>query len=1726
MPSAVFRSCQRDSQRSGRIAPCGFARDRPAAGSSSVSARTTATFTSRVASKPISRVPSHDPGSTGHWNTWPASPSTPKPSIPRPRRPHSASGLGSRRRAFVPSPFRPPPPHFKTRHNQTRCKISRPVAHLSSKLSHLAQSFRPQHHFNTLRNAFPSSASAHGGSTTGFFDPANVFQQAANNTLGAATGQAAGAGAGSSAGGAGGAKWHAGRNAYNWGSSVSKKNNNNATLLERQNPGRMMSQATSQDSSTRLDEEAEDSSSTRGRRNVLLTPHRAGRTAPAPFKPATRERSSSIPSSTERPAPPTELLNVSEMGLPAPRLSSSEMQSRYRFAFAQGTKTVEMVAMEREADEMDLGPQASSVRVSGRRASISSLTTPSLIRMPRPLLLAGSSSSAAAPLLSARGVHTTTKSSPSSRPTPFPSTSPPLATVARVRRNSTSAIESSSPSLLDAADAALQVPPPRQSSSRPPASSPNDPASMLLRKRSSGFKDKMKAPTIETIRNSSYRSPEAANDAVRHYVAVESAYSVEGHNAAMEALLRTRLPNTPITTIVHLYNQLFEHEALRPTRKSYELVLKTFCTRDQEVLNNISFLTKRIERKKGATLARGPYHRTSSSEELLMNPAEQRTLETLQKEDYLSPALEIYKTLGPLGDKLEDGVMSELIAGAARRGRIDLALTLFGRVERSPFQKALSGTYIALIQMFGREKDKESLMAVFEGYLQARATGQLRPTNSVIKRPFHQQVPVKHAYSTAPEFTLQANSGFFIGGDDAVWRNTIAALFEVGDSAEAVALLERMLLAQNSSEPLPAGYPTTFAPAMLATIVAGFASLGDENSARKWFDQAGAVASSGVPVELHGIAFHAALRADLPALLRHIYAASLDRAGPNFMLSISDFVTFVDTQIASLYASTTSAEDARAAIDAIVSARPKFEQAARKGWTLGNPQREVALSTGLLSRIVSAFAHCGDWTNAANTFVELGRTILRAQVSKDSVRSPEKWILVGRESAMTALGFVPQDAKDWTRNADAPRLPIAEVTKVVAMLNRFSLQAGTNETTPSAVQVLVVECFLSAKAENKGDVEALKLSGDQWYTIIDAFASVQSQIRRGLEPAFEFPGFEPIIDDFAASQVKIPSAFANNFPALVESLLAGGMPSDRARAVLAVLDLNLAQSLEAKEAPAPVEAPAAAAVAAAAAAQVEAPSPSVAQSARTYAAEPAPVVIPTPPATPPPHVLKHLSAPLPTVNAIDINLSNQLDTLIYGHNFDDAFKIALQAADQGRYAHPEALGRLLEALGRAGKTEAARQTYTLAYASLPALAAQPTDQSMAWSALEDHMIITLAVAGELEEVGQHRDRLIQAGSAPSADGYAAMILHMKETTNDAAVALTLFEESQRLGVKPNIYLFNTLISKLSRARRAKDALEYFELMKSHGLKPTAITYGAIINACCKTGDDASADYLFQEMIASPNFKPRVPPYNTMIQFYTSTKPDRARALHYYRALLNARVQPTGHTYKLLLDCYGSIDEPDFASMEDVFATLLQDPAVIVTGAHWASLIHSYGSVGKDLDKAVQIFDSIQGHASTLQSRSDLPDAVVYEALLNAFIANGRADLCENYLVEMKDRGVKMTAYVANTLIKGHAAQNNMSSARAVFDAMQDPPAGFAASGNHAVNRHPKQQQQQSSDPAASGPVYREPSTWETMIKVELEAGEAPRALGLMKRVEERAFPEAVVARIRKHLDDAGLVSLA
>ena len=94
--------------------------------------------------------------------------------------------------------------------------------------------------------------------------------------------------------------------------------------------------------------------------------------------------------------------------------------------------------------------------------------------------------------------------------------------------------------------------------------------------------------------------------------------------------------------------------------------------------------------------------------------------------------------------------------------------------------------------------------------------------------------------------------------------------------------------------------------------------------------------------------------------------------------------------------------------------------------------------------------------------------------------------------------------------------------------------------------------------------------------------------------------------------------------------------------------------------------------------------------------------------------------------------------------------------------------------------------------------------------------------------------------------------------------------------------------------------------------------------------------------------------------------------------------------------------------------------------------------------------------------------------------------------------------VYNTLIRAHAASGDIAQAREVFGSLADPSSGVAATGNHA-----------STEPSDGTTVYREPSTYDTMIRCELGVGEQAKAEALLERAVARAFPAAVLARMER-----------
>ncbi|KAF8075959.1 hypothetical protein FPV67DRAFT_1558550 [Lyophyllum atratum] len=456
-----------------------------------------------------------------------------------------------------------------------------------------------------------------------------------------------------------------------------------------------------------------------------------------------------------------------------------------------------------------------------------------------------------------------------------------------------------------------------------------------------------------------------------------------------------------------------------------------------------------------------------------------------------------------------------------------------------------------------------------------------------------------------------------------------------------------------------------------------------------------------------------------------------------------------------------------------------------------------------------------------------------------------------------------------------------------------------------------------------------------------------------------------------------------------------------------------------------------------------------------------------------------------------------------------AFAKFRQGVENGTAPAPGTIGFLIQTLGRTSRLEEVHYAYTVAQSVLASLETNKAWQADAWFIIEDSMIIALAHSGDVEGAHVHRRRILEQGGSPTADAYGALIYNVKDTTDDTSNAMTLFQESQAQRVVPNQFLYNNIISKLAKARKADYALELFQQMKSNSVVPSSVTYGAVIGACARVGDVHSAEMLFSEMTQAKNFKPRIPPYNTMMQLYTTTKPDRERALYFYHEMRRANIHPTAHTYKLLMDAYGAIEPVDIETMERTFKTLQEDPSVQVQGNHFASLINAYGCVQKDLNKAIDVFNSIPTYPGAPPA-----DALVFEAMINALVAHRRTDLIPGYIAKMEGAGVHMTAYIGNFLIKGYAMVGDMEQARRIFEALEDPLEGMAAPNNHAPH-------EPSSSPAVeqSAPVYREPSTWEAMIRAELGSGNRQGALDLLERLKARQYPEAVYNRISGILVD-------
>jgi pentatricopeptide repeat protein len=412
----------------------------------------------------------------------------------------------------------------------------------------------------------------------------------------------------------------------------------------------------------------------------------------------------------------------------------------------------------------------------------------------------------------------------------------------------------------------------------------------------------------------------------------------------------------------------------------------------------------------------------------------------------------------------------------------------------------------------------------------------------------------------------------------------------------------------------------------------------------------------------------------------------------------------------------------------------------------------------------------------------------------------------------------------------------------------------------------------------------------------------------------------------------------------------------------------------------------------------------------------------------------------------------------------------------GRHPRYITYAKLIAAAARDDQINLVHDILGMARTDVPLLPEYPVVR-YGWVSILDAMVGACLTLGKRDLAGRYHQELLDMGAAPTANTYGLYITTLKEsakTFDEATEAVKIFHRAKSEGVEPSSFLYNALIGKLGKARRIDDCLFYFAEMRGHGIAPTSVTYGTIVNALCRVSDEKFAEELFEEMESMPNYKARPAPYNSLMQFFLTTKRDKAKVLAYYDRMQSKGIQPTNHTYKLLVDTHATLEPVNMAAAEAVLDMIRQSGDKPET-VHYSSLIHAKGCVLHDMDGARAVFDSV------LADSSIRPQACLYQALLESMVANHLVSDSGPILGDMRRRGVEVTPYIANTLIHGWANEKKIERSKDIFDAI--------------------------------GLSKREPSTYEAMTRAYLAVSDREGAKAIVAEMMSRGYPGAVAHKI-------------
>jgi pentatricopeptide repeat protein len=220
------------------------------------------------------------------------------------------------------------------------------------------------------------------------------------------------------------------------------------------------------------------------------------------------------------------------------------------------------------------------------------------------------------------------------------------------------------------------------------------------------------------------------------------------------------------------------------------------------------------------------------------------------------------------------------------------------------------------------------------------------------------------------------------------------------------------------------------------------------------------------------------------------------------------------------------------------------------------------------------------------------------------------------------------------------------------------------------------------------------------------------------------------------------------------------------------------------------------------------------------------------------------------------------------------------------------------------------------------------------------------------------------------------------------------------GVKPNVYIYDTMINTHSKSGNFEKAGEMFDLMIKEKIKPDVYIYTSMLDVYAKSGKIEKAILMFESM------KRGLVTYNIMLDAYAKDL-KLEQAIELFATMQKEGMLPDVVTYTTMINVYSK----DVDKAIELFDSMKAEG--ISPDIQVYNLMIDVFAKGGMLEKAIDLFDSMKAEGIS-------PNVVTYTTMTDAYSKEGLIEKAEETYAMMKRKGLKPSVSMFGALLDGYA----------------------------------------------------------------------------------------------------------